>query len=140
MSAPASNTRPASGRTSPPIKLNNVVFPAPFGPRMPRVAPPATSKLTSSMTFSAPKLLDTPCSERSADMRVPASANAGACASCTHGLQRPGHWDSRRGFVVHDHQVIFELFAFDPLAADERRFRDVLYRTFTPGDRSDDGI
>ncbi len=51
--------RPASGRILPVIRLNRVDFPAPFGPMMPSASPSASSKLTASVTFSAPKDFDT---------------------------------------------------------------------------------
>src|SRR4029077_3833703 len=40
--------RPSVGRASPLIRLNKVVFPAPFGPIRARRSPVATARLTSS--------------------------------------------------------------------------------------------
>jgi hypothetical protein len=50
---PASVTRPAVGGRKPVIIRIVVVFPAPFGPRKPRISPSATRKLTES-TAAAP--------------------------------------------------------------------------------------
>ena len=54
MSEPANSTRPAVGATSPVIKLNIVVLPAPFGPITPSASPSATVSLTVSTALSAP--------------------------------------------------------------------------------------
>src|SRR5262249_46418660 len=45
---------PRSGRSSPVIRLNNVVFPAPLGPMMRRRSPGSTARLTFEVTRSPP--------------------------------------------------------------------------------------
>src|SRR5262249_4616905 len=47
-------TAPASGRSSPVMRLNSVDLPAPFGPMMPSASPAATSRLTPSTALSEP--------------------------------------------------------------------------------------
>src|SRR5260370_23169935 len=47
---------PADGRSRPPIRLNSVVLPAPFGPMRATISPSATSKLTRWRTRRPPKL------------------------------------------------------------------------------------
>src|SRR5260221_6224650 len=49
--------RRESAWKSPLIRLNSVVLPAPFGPRMPSVSPSATDSVMLSVTLRAPKLL-----------------------------------------------------------------------------------
>jgi hypothetical protein len=39
--------------------LKRVVFPAPFGPAIPKISPVSTSKLTSTTAARLPKLFDT---------------------------------------------------------------------------------
>src|SRR5712692_526034 len=60
MSSPAKRTRPRSGRRLPASWLISVVLPAPFGPMMAWVSPSRTSRLTSSLASSAPKLFVRP--------------------------------------------------------------------------------
>src|SRR5216684_8741789 len=60
MSSPAKCTRPRSGRRLPASWLISVVLPSPFGPMMAWVSPSRTSRLTSSLASSAPKLLVRP--------------------------------------------------------------------------------
>ena len=50
---PSRLIEPESGRRSPSIISSVVVLPAPFGPRMPKISPSATSKLTPSTAFSS---------------------------------------------------------------------------------------
>src|SRR5207248_11627461 len=59
MSRPWNSMRPASGRSWPLTRLKRVVFPAPLGPRIPRVSPSATAKEIPSVTRRAPKLFET---------------------------------------------------------------------------------
>src|SRR6266581_7553625 len=59
-SSPAKRTRPRSGRRLPASWPISVVLPAPFGPMMAWVSPSRTSRLTSSLASSAPKLLVRP--------------------------------------------------------------------------------
>src|SRR6478735_10784202 len=54
-SCPATNARPASGRSNVDSTLTVVVFPAPLGPRMPRTVPRGTSKLTPRNAATSPK-------------------------------------------------------------------------------------
>src|SRR5258706_15891390 len=61
-SRPSYSTRPPSTRTSPLIRLNSVVLPAPLGPRMPSVSPASTASEIASVTFSPPYDLLTACS------------------------------------------------------------------------------
>src|SRR5258706_2499120 len=56
MSSPAKRTRPRSGSRLPASWLIRVVLPAPFGPMMAWVSPSRTSRSTSSLARSAPKL------------------------------------------------------------------------------------
>src|SRR5262245_26119487 len=55
-SRPLNSTRPASGTRCPVIKLNSVVFPAPFGPMIALIAPWATLKLTPPIAWKPSKL------------------------------------------------------------------------------------
>ena len=70
--------RPAVDGKSPVIALNNVVFPAPFAPRMPRRSPAPTVKSTLSRATSAPKVRLTPSRTRAwaAPARFSLSASA----------------------------------------------------------------
>src|SRR5215510_8872881 len=112
MSRPSNSTRPASARASPPIRLNSVVLPAPLGPRMPSVSPASTASETSSVTFSAPKDLLTPCSA--------SSGMASALFREQAQLRRRG--DGRIGLVVDDGQAhLLCAAAAAPLAQHERR-------------------
>src|SRR2546430_2132963 len=56
MSSPAKRTRPRSGKRLPASWLIRVVLPAPFGPMIAWVSPSRTSRSTSSLASSAPKL------------------------------------------------------------------------------------
>src|SRR5262249_41962178 len=60
MSWPANTTLPSSAGTTPEITSKRVVFPAPFGPPMPKISPRLTSKLRSLTAAMAPKYLQTP--------------------------------------------------------------------------------
>ena len=53
-SRPISRIVPESGDRSPMAHSAVVVFPAPFGPRMPKISPSATENDTSSTATSAP--------------------------------------------------------------------------------------
>ena len=61
---------PPSILRSPLIRLNSVVLPAPFGPRMPRTSPGRTSKLTSCSTRTAPKDLLSPRASSSTSLSI----------------------------------------------------------------------
>src|SRR5512144_1684202 len=65
MSSPPSSTRPAVGETSPEMRLNSDVFPAPFGPMMATSSPARASSVTSS-TMRAPPM----CSPRPRVARI----------------------------------------------------------------------
>ncbi len=54
MSAPSNTMRPLLGATSPVIRLNKVVLPAPLGPITASASPPSTTRLTASTALSAP--------------------------------------------------------------------------------------
>src|SRR3990172_3000849 len=60
---------PEEGLKSPLIRLNRVVFPAPFGPISAAISPSATAKFTSWSTRRPPKFLLTPVPSSSG--RVP---------------------------------------------------------------------
>src|SRR6185437_11509453 len=49
-----SSTAPASGVSSPVMRLNSVVLPAPFGPMIRRRSPGSTARLTLAVTRSPP--------------------------------------------------------------------------------------
>src|SRR5829696_6907561 len=63
-SRPNSSTEPAVGGNSPEIRLNSVVLPAPFGPRMARRSPGLTSRSTSLTAWTPPKRRPTPRKRR----------------------------------------------------------------------------
>ena len=54
MSEPSNTMRPVVGATSPVIRLNSVVLPAPLGPITASASPPSTARLTLSTALSAP--------------------------------------------------------------------------------------
>src|ERR1700749_3298758 len=54
MSRPSNRMRPLLGGNTPPIRLNSVLLPAPFGPRMPRISPASTVRLRPSITRRPP--------------------------------------------------------------------------------------
>src|SRR5215468_4904621 len=63
---------------SPAMTLKSVVLPAPFGPRMPRRSPGATSRSTSLTAWSPPKRRPTPRKRRigrASDASIGASVN-----------------------------------------------------------------
>src|SRR5215218_3150605 len=57
MSWPSRWTEPLSGVSSPVMRLNRVVLPAPFGPMIRRRSPGSTLRLTSVVTRSPPNAL-----------------------------------------------------------------------------------
>ncbi len=59
-SSPNSSTLPVDGGNSPEIRLNSVVLPAPFGPRMARRSPGRTSRSTSDTATTPPNRRPTP--------------------------------------------------------------------------------
>src|SRR6516164_5478950 len=62
MSWPNSSIDPESARSSPVIRLNNVVLPAPLGPMISRRSPGATARFTDDVTRSPPNALLRSCS------------------------------------------------------------------------------
>src|SRR5688572_30724539 len=56
MSSPATRPSPALGASSPVSILIVVVFPAPFGPRNPKISPSSTSKVTWSTATNSPNI------------------------------------------------------------------------------------
>src|SRR5262245_3673120 len=54
MSRSNSDTEPASGESSPVIRLNRVVLPAPLGPMISRRSPGSTERLTPAVTRRPP--------------------------------------------------------------------------------------
>ena len=61
---PASRTSPRSGDTSPPIELNRLVLPAPFGPISPNISPSATENVTSTLAATPPNVFETPSTSK----------------------------------------------------------------------------
>src|ERR1700677_3827851 len=61
-SPPAKMMRPPLGGKTPAIMLNNVVLPAPFGPRMPTISPSSTLKSSRSITTRPPKVRESEAS------------------------------------------------------------------------------
>src|ERR1700722_4073900 len=57
MSSPFQSTRPALGEDNPASRFSSVVFPEPFGPKMPMISPLLTAKDTSDTATSPPKRL-----------------------------------------------------------------------------------
>src|SRR2546425_8227859 len=74
-SRPKSSTCPEVAGKSPQMTLKSVVLPAPFGPRMARRSPGATSRSTSRTAWSPPNRRPTPRKRRAG------SACSAACAS-----------------------------------------------------------
>ncbi len=60
MSSPASSTEPASGRNVPAIRLNAVLFPAPFGPMIDVMRFGAAAKLRLSTARNPPNAFARP--------------------------------------------------------------------------------
>src|SRR4051794_4762254 len=77
ISSPWNSIVPALGGTSPEMTLKRVVLPAPFGPRMARRSPCATSRSTSRTACNPPNRRPIPRSRRIG------SARAGTAASVT---------------------------------------------------------
>src|SRR6185369_7429772 len=113
MSRPSNAMRPVSTRTSPQIRLNSVVLPAPLGPRMPSVSPASTASEIESVTFSAPKDLLTPCSA------------SRAMSDCAQRPQLSADRDVGRRLVVDDGQLDLVLAALAPLPQHQRRLAHV---------------
>src|ERR1700761_8358735 len=67
MSAPSTNTLPASAVSKPATTLSKVVLPEPLGPRMVRSSPEAMSSETPSSATTSPNRLTSPSTRRAAD-------------------------------------------------------------------------
>src|SRR4051794_1266849 len=80
ISSPWNSIVPALGGKSPEMTLNSVVLPAPFGPRMARLSPCATSRSTSRTAWRPPNRRPIPRRRRIG------SACSGAAASVTRAL------------------------------------------------------
>src|SRR5436309_8406086 len=91
-SRPKSSIRPEVAGKSPQMTLKSVVFPAPFGPRMARRSPGATSRSTSRTACRPPKRRPTPRKRRAG------SACSAAGASVKRLLE-----DLARDHAVLDH-------------------------------------
>ena len=81
-SSPRKSIVPELGLTSPEMTLNNVVLPAPFGPRIARLSPCATSRSTSRTAWRPPKRRPIPRKRRIG------SAFSGRCY-VGHALRQP---------------------------------------------------
>src|SRR5918995_5545407 len=95
-SPPNSSMLPVDGGNSPEIRLNSVVFPAPFGPRMARRSPGRTSRSTSATATTPPNRRPTPRKRRIGSARSTDGAGSAMCcllAPEVHGL---GVADPRR--------------------------------------------
>src|SRR6186997_1099002 len=107
---------PPPGARPPAIRLNSVVLPAPFGPMMPTASPGAIARSRSSATMIEPKLFLRPAT--SSSMRCQRVTRSG------DDLHLAADGNRRRRLVVGDDDVVFAVLE-PPLAADQRRFRDV---------------
>src|SRR5687767_7284236 len=98
-SALNSSTVPDVGGNSPEIRLNSVVLPAPFGPRIARRSPGRTSRSTSLTAWTPPKRRPTP-----RRWRIGAARSADVSGAATASLLRRevdlfGVADPRRGLA-----------------------------------------
>src|SRR5438445_7596044 len=88
---PKSSILPDVGGMSPEMTLKSVVFPAPFGPRIARRSPGATSRSTSRTAWRPPKRRPTPRKRR-----IGSALSAAACVTylmtpLTTGFSFPAH-------------------------------------------------
>src|SRR5258708_28195654 len=108
-SRPLITTRPASGRSSPVIMDNDVVFPAPFGPTSPASEPAAMSRSIAVTASLSPKLLRSP---RTSIARSAISASSAAIQlvrndAGKHRLRPDGLGElARRSELVGDDQLL----------------------------------
>src|SRR3954466_8605953 len=93
MSRPHKRIVPAMGGSTPAIRLNSVLLPAPFGPMMPSTSPGQTASERSSITRSLPKL-----------RLSPATSSSTPLAAVGHRLGMAAKRDFGHTGVVHDHQ------------------------------------
>src|SRR6185437_4841019 len=82
----ANRISPSSWRSCPHTQLNNVVFPAPFGPTRPTLSPAATSKLMSCTAWIPPNDFETLRRERRAGSDIGSRNNL----RWVHGVVFPG--------------------------------------------------
>src|SRR5262245_24833071 len=169
-SAPLKRIVPAPGARSPAIRLNSVVFPAPFGPMMPSASPCMTSRSIASAALTEPKERVRPLSSRRFMRRRPhpglpplrggrrsntsprlrgkvgwGCRRARAVRRLSDRLHLPARRNVRRRLVVGDDDVVLAAVLEPPLAADERRARYVGARErrhvlLVPLHRADDGL
>src|SRR5271156_4250457 len=147
-SRPSNSMRPAFAMRLPVIRLKRVDLPAPFGPMTPKASPRGTAKVTESETFKAPNDFETLSSWR-ITAAIPVCAERGRrrsppSATSSEGLHLAGRGNFGRGCVFDDHQLEAAAGFLPPLAADERRFADVLrcerrHAGAIPGDLTDHG-
>src|SRR5262245_42713782 len=93
MSKPATEPRPAVGRSSPARILMVVVLPAPFGPRKPKISPGRTAKVTPSTAVKRPKPLVSPSTSTAGGAGSPVADRTGSPAAGIAArlrLARPG--------------------------------------------------
>src|SRR6185295_17352963 len=131
--SPRWKIRPESGFRWPVTRLKIDDLPAPLGPRIPTTSPSVMVKASLSATRTRPKALST-ASRRSSSPSMTGSGDR---------LQLVGdrHHGSLR--VVDHDQLVLALAAagiLAPLAAGQRRLRDVLHRTLAPFDLADDRV
>src|ERR1700688_4772482 len=108
MSRPSSRMRPPLGGNTPPIRLNSVLLPAPFGPRIPRISPASTERSRPSMTRRPPNARDN-------DDRVSMVGGSVAVTS-SHGFSRALKRDVRDLAIIDDYQFQRPLLALAPLS------------------------
>src|SRR5262245_14161775 len=116
-SRPSKRMLPRSGCRPPPIRLNSVVLPAPFGPMMPTASPCPIARSSASATMIEPKLFFKPATSSSMMRQIVARSG--------DRLHLAADGDGRRRPVVGDDDIIFAVLEA-PLAADQRRLGDVL--------------
>src|SRR5262249_42464735 len=123
-SAPANRMRPLSGARSPGIRLNMVDLPAPFGPITASASPASTLRLRLSVALSAPKDFETLSSSSRTAMRTMDQYPMTSPDDFERAVER----DFGRRLIEDDVQIVFELGARFPLAADQRCRAHVLDR------------
>src|SRR6185437_3337738 len=101
MGWPARVALPSSALSTPFSRLNSVVLPAPFGPMMPRISPPAIEKVTSPTARRPPKERDNPFTSSSV---APAGLSGAECAgaSCSGGIVGSSTLRNQRSRMVQN--------------------------------------
>ena len=115
--------RPPSGASVPVIRLRTLVLPAPFGPTTPSVSPGAQGEGQVVGDDDAAEGPREPSSSSSAAGDRPRPTRS--AASARDRLERPRRRDVGLALVADDDEVVREVRALPPLAADERRLGDV---------------